>query len=262
MILANKSADYSACGLGSIDIPIVVTDECLEIMSHFPSYNTEGNRKEMQKLMDRLGYGKNESIWSKLLVLTIPCLSSQASEAVYNILANESVFRYGSNYEMLELSDRALMKKKSDHLAIVFNIPSTSGGVVMPFVYKKEITETETTTYFYGVRTGDARTVALLYSDNGTKSIAMPQTHFVGGLVINGNTTSGSVSLVSDSDIVTKQTTEIFSTAFTTVSFGNSTQDAPVVPYRVIGMGANLTLEEAAKLRNAIHIFVEAVMEL
>ena len=260
MIIVVKNADYSACGLGNVEVPIIVSKDCIAIMEHYSTYNTEANRKEMQKLMNRLGYGKTNSIWSKLLHLEFPCLSAQVSEAIYNVLANESVFRYGTNYSMLDFANRALKKNESDYRPLIFNIPSTSGGIIMPFVYKVTLTDESTTIYFTGLRGGHARTREVLYNDNGTKGIAIPQTHFLGVPIVTGNTTNGTISVVSDDNIETRQTTTIYSENLTTQAYSKDVADAPAAYYRVIGMGANLTIEEALILRTAINLFVDAVM--
>lgn len=260
MILVVKNANYLGCGLGSIEVPIIVSNACIEIMRHYPTYDTEANRKEMQKLMNRLRYGKTNSIWSKLLHLEFPCLSAQVSEAVYNVLANESVFRYGTDYSMLDFANRALKKKESDYRPLIFNIPPTSGGVIMPFVYKTTLTEETTTVYFNNTRKGDARTSAMLYDDNGTKSIFIPQTHFIGVPIVAGNTTNGTISVVSDDNIETSETTTAYSEELSTLSYAKDEVNSPVTSYRVIGLGANLTIEEALVLRTAINLFVDAVM--
>lgn len=260
MILVVKNADYSACGLGSIEVPIIVSDACIEIMGHYPTYDTEANRKEMQKLMNRLGYGKTNSIWSKLLHLEFPCLSAQVSEAIYNVLANESVFRYGTDYSMLDFANRALKKNESESKPLIFNIPSTSGGIIMPFVYKVTLDDESTTVYISGLRGGNARTGVVMYDDNGTKSIGIPQTHFLGVPIVAGNTTNGTISVVSDDDIETRQTTTIYSQNHTTQAYSKDVAGVPAAYYRVIGMGANLTIEEALILRTAINLFVDAVM--
>lgn len=261
MILVVKNANYLGCGLGSIEVPIIVSNACVKIMRHYPTYDTEANRKEMQKLMNRLGYRKTNSIWSKLLHLEFPCLSAQVSEAIYNVLANESVFRYGTNYSMLDFANRALKKKESDYRPLIFNIPSTSGGIIMPFVYKVTLTDESTTTYFNNLRKGAARTSEMLYDDNGTKSIPIPLTHFLGVPIVAGNTANGTISVVSDDNIETRETTTIYSENLTTQAYSRDVPDVPAAYYRVIGMGANLTIEEALVLRTAINLFVDAVMD-
>lgn len=83
MIIKVIGADYSACGIGKIDIPVDITDEVKNIMSTFSVKNNSTNQKALQKFFNSVS-----SFKKKIKVLCLPIFASTSHEAVTNVMTN------------------------------------------------------------------------------------------------------------------------------------------------------------------------------
>lgn len=83
MIIKVIGADYSACGIGKIDIPVEITDEVKNIMSTFSAKNNTTNQKALQKFFNSVS-----SFKKKIKVLCLPIFASTSHEAVTNVMTN------------------------------------------------------------------------------------------------------------------------------------------------------------------------------
>lgn len=83
MIIKVIGADYSACGIGKIDIPVEITDEVKNIMSTFSAKNNSTNQKALQKFFNSVS-----SFKKKIKVLCLPIFASTSHEAVTNVMTN------------------------------------------------------------------------------------------------------------------------------------------------------------------------------
>lgn len=89
MIVILKKANFSDCGLGKIALP--VSDRCKEIASNYSAVKTPEQLAALQNLMDSLGYGVPNSIWSKLNLLILPMLSSNVKECTFDVTKQKDV---------------------------------------------------------------------------------------------------------------------------------------------------------------------------
>lgn len=83
MIIKVIGADYSACGIGKIDIPVEITDEVKNIMNTFSAKNNSTNQKALQKFFNSIS-----SFKKKIKVLCLPIFASTSHEAVTNVMTN------------------------------------------------------------------------------------------------------------------------------------------------------------------------------
>lgn len=86
MIIKVSGADYSACGFGKVEIPIVISNKVKNIFSYFSSHNEIENQKELQRFFNSI-----VSFEEKIKVLCFPCFASTSHEAVLNVLTNKIV---------------------------------------------------------------------------------------------------------------------------------------------------------------------------
>ena len=84
MIIKVTGADYSACGLGKVEIPIVIGNKVKKIFSYFSSHNEIGNQNELQRFFNSVA-----SFEEKIKVLCLPCFASTSHEAVLNVITNK-----------------------------------------------------------------------------------------------------------------------------------------------------------------------------
>lgn len=89
MIIKVSGADYSACGLGKVEIPIVISDKIKRIFSYFSSHNEIENQKELQRFFNSI-----VPFEEKIKVLCLPCFASTSHEAVLNVITNKIATQY------------------------------------------------------------------------------------------------------------------------------------------------------------------------
>lgn len=86
MIRVLKNADFSGCGLGTIELPIPASSEADDVVSKFSNISPEKEIK-LRKFIDTLVY---HGIYEKLLYLAIPEVANDTTEAIQNVLIDRA----------------------------------------------------------------------------------------------------------------------------------------------------------------------------
>lgn len=140
MIIINKGADYSACGLGKIPY---FTPEIANMLSIY-SKITNFQKYAFQKFIDDIG-GLNGSIYQKIKTLIIPFYSNTSLEAITDVKGNNETVVNTTNIVLstrYSLVNNMLVQNSSD---IPINIFSENSLLysVSPFgILKNEVNET------------------------------------------------------------------------------------------------------------------------
>lgn len=114
MIIKVIGADYSACGIGKIDIPVEITDEVKNIMSTFSAKNNSTNQKALQKFFNSVS-----SFKKKIKVLCLPIFASTSHEAVTNVMTNLIVTEKEPE-SFIEINDSGSTKIAANYTGINF----------------------------------------------------------------------------------------------------------------------------------------------
>lgn len=144
MILTIKEADFSANNLGQIIVPVEITDAGREFMAQYNTVFTETQQYAIQHMLNNLGYGVENSVWSKLKMFVMPVLSSNVDEAVYDVIASAAITKNAVTF-----SNHALNGASGAYIELPSNRRTT----------EKEVT--------------------FLYSGNGAMSFGSPEYVFV-----------------------------------------------------------------------------------
>lgn len=86
MIFIANSADFSANNLGQISIYTIedVSQSTLDFLGHYSKDFSDEQKIAVHQMLTNLGYGDNDSLFSKIETLMLPFLSATVDEAFLN----------------------------------------------------------------------------------------------------------------------------------------------------------------------------------
>lgn len=99
MILRLSGADFSANNIGKININRELTQETIELLSHYTRELTKDQKYAVQEFIDEL---KASGLWANIGNLYMPVLAGSLEESMYNIKTNTLDTTPSSEYYLLE----------------------------------------------------------------------------------------------------------------------------------------------------------------
>lgn len=123
MIIKIIGADYSECGLGKVEIPIVISNKVKRIFSYFSSHNEIENQKELQRFFSSVA-----PFEEKIKVLCLPCFASTSHEAVLNVITNKITTNVEPD-SSIEIDSSRSTKISNSYSSSDFNKISTKSGI-------------------------------------------------------------------------------------------------------------------------------------